>query len=296
MSGSCPVGTNSPIRATKSAPQVQLFSPDPGGGRNEGASSDSGAACRIFSLWAAMSPTSGLGDAIGRGRGRSGGRADAAEDAAAEDRNDSEARGVARATVEAGPSRRWRRRCASRRSTWRLTEARRERNAAISAIRARSLCIRLSWSLVSRFTGAGSRFTHSRPICWTMMQIPESIGEPGGGGKAKPRLKAGMSRDPPPLAGAVGPLRPGTGQLDDQHAAAQTIPQKWRRLRLELGRLSFRLRVLTGGRSAHTISLFRQRLALANQLIAPNLAQYGRGATRRLSAGRAHSPQSFREP
>lgn len=46
---------------------------------------------------------------------------------------------------------------------------------------------------------------------------------------------------PPPAAGALGPLRPDSGGLADRHAAAQPIPQKWRRFDLELGELRFSL-------------------------------------------------------
>jgi hypothetical protein len=63
---------------------------------------------------------------------------------------------------------------------------------------------------------------------------------------------------PPPAAGALGPLRPNTGQLDDQHAAPQPIPQKWQRMQLELGEFRFDY----GDRASidQAMSRFRQRL------------------------------------
>lgn len=38
----------------------------------------------------------------------------------------------------------------------------------------------------------------------------------------------------PPASGAVGPLRPGAGRLEDRHAAPQPIPQKWRRIEISI--------------------------------------------------------------
>src|SRR3546814_12484775 len=50
----------------------------------------------------------------------------------------------------------------------------------------------------------------------------------------------GDGEEGPPIAsGALGPLRPDAGRLEDRHAAAQPITQKWRRhlLRLDHGTL-----------------------------------------------------------
>src|SRR3546814_3274557 len=45
----------------------------------------------------------------------------------------------------------------------------------------------------------------------------------------------GDGEEGPPIAsGALGPLRPDAGRLEDRHAAAQPIPQKWRRHILRL--------------------------------------------------------------
>lgn len=44
---------------------------------------------------------------------------------------------------------------------------------------------------------------------------------------------------PEPASGAIAALRPGSGNIDDQFAAPQPIPQKWRRVHLELGEFRF---------------------------------------------------------
>jgi hypothetical protein len=44
---------------------------------------------------------------------------------------------------------------------------------------------------------------------------------------------------PPPVSGAIRSLRSGCGRIDDHFAAPQPIPQKWRRMPLELGEVRF---------------------------------------------------------
>src|SRR3546814_6989666 len=73
----------------------------------------------------------------------------------------------------------------------------------------------------------------------------------------------GDGEEGPPIAsGALGPLRPDAGRLEDRHAAAQPIPQKWRRhiLRLDPVTLAItdpaaRLAASTARSAEHTSEL-----------------------------------------
>lgn len=57
-----------------------------------------------------------------------------------------------------------------------------------------------------------------------------------GGPAEEPQTEAegADAEGPPPASGPLGPLRPGTGRLEDRHAEPQPIPQKWRRFDLPL--------------------------------------------------------------
>lgn len=166
--------------------------------------------------------------------------ADLAEEAAAEDSSDGEARGLARATSEAAA--RVEQVAAARRyQTSRRTAARRERSALISAIR-REAFDRAFAELGIRFVaGAAPGRTVTAADIVDQDTTAATVSDEDLVEPVDPETPAegGDEAGPPPGAGAVGPLAPGAGQLDDRHAAPQPIPQKWRRWPLDLGEFRF---------------------------------------------------------
>lgn len=162
--------------------------------------------------------------------------ADSAEEAAAEDRSDAEARGVAQTTAAAahraeGIAQARRAQADSR------TAARRERNAAISAIRRRAFDVAFA-ELGIRISGAGGeRLVTAADLVDQDGDV--AVEDDAAPSESEQAAESGDEAGPPPAAGAVGVLRPGAGQLADQHAAPQPIPQKWRRMRLQLGEVRF---------------------------------------------------------
>jgi len=168
--------------------------------------------------------------------------ADAAEEAASESGDDAEARGLVRATAQAADRAeqvaRARSATLDRRST-----ARRERIAVVAAIR-RSAFDRAFAELGINLVPAGGDSQPVRPVGSadlagdvgdvtapdgvdaTVEEVSETAAEVEEGG-------------PAPGAGAAGALRPGVGRIDDRHAQPQPIPQKWRKLRLDLSEIRF---------------------------------------------------------
>jgi hypothetical protein len=183
--------------------------------------------------------------------------ADAAEELAAEDQNDPEARGVARATAEAAHRADG---VASARGayTTRLTAARRDRNLAVSAMR-RAAFDQAFAELGIRFTAAaGARLLTAADLLEREDGSEADTEDALDAAESEAPSEAGDESGPPPLAGALGPLRPGAGRIDDHHAAPQPIPHKWRRLRLELGELRFNYG--DAAMVAAAITQFRQRI------------------------------------
>ncbi|HEY2664173.1 MAG TPA: hypothetical protein VGI47_07520, partial [Candidatus Binataceae bacterium] len=167
--------------------------------------------------------------------------ADAAEELQAESGGgDAEARGVARATVQVA-ERAERVARARQGESSRRTAARRDRIAAIAAIR-REAFDRAFAELGIRLVNSGPEGAAERPVTAADLAEPE----PSDVSEAAPQELLPETQgtieaegEPPPAAGAVGLVRPGVGRIDDHHAAPQPIPQKWRRLSLELDESRF---------------------------------------------------------
>ncbi|HVA11904.1 MAG TPA: helicase-related protein [Stellaceae bacterium] len=184
------------------------------------------------------------GDALAEAE-RARDTADQADLTAAE-QGDAESRGHNRAAQEA--AQRLERVAAARQNTvqQRVT-ARRERNAAVAAIRREAFSrafAELGVSLRDSRAGAGAE----RPIRAddlesdigsedTQPDIPAPLAE------AEQRdEQTGPPSDGEPAAVAAGTvivLRPDAGILDDRIAGRQAIPMKWRRFRLDLGEFRF---------------------------------------------------------
>ena len=129
----------------------------------------------------------------------------------------------------------------------RRAQLRRERIAAVAEIR-REAFDRAFRELGIRLVTTGSDGAIGRPV--TSGDLDESAqsevieagieaalaGEQNINGSAR---ADDFSEELPVAAGATGPLQPDVGRIDDQFAAPQPIPQKWRRMILELGEFRF---------------------------------------------------------
>jgi hypothetical protein len=152
-----------------------------------------------------------------------------------------EARGIARAAAETA-ERAERAAAAHQSRTRQRIAARNERNSAIAAIRREAFDRVFAELGINIVTGSAER----RPLSSDDLaeseqtQIVESGIEDAREQDASADASEPQPADgPPPAAGAVGPLRPGTGRIDDHFAAPQPIPQKWRRVSLQLGSFRF---------------------------------------------------------
>ncbi|MGH6877947.1 MAG: hypothetical protein ACREHV_11315, partial [Rhizomicrobium sp.] len=151
-----------------------------------------------------------------------------------------EARGIARAAAETAERAERAATAHQTRSRQRIA-ARSERNAAIAAIRREAFdraFVELGINIVTAAAG-------SRPL------IAGDLAE----GEHTEVIEAGIEdaqdqttvadtspeaeEGPPPATGAVGPVRPEAGRIDDRFAASQPIPQKWRRWPLPLDTFTF---------------------------------------------------------
>jgi hypothetical protein len=147
---------------------------------------------------------------------------------------DAEARGLAKAAIIAA-ERAEQVAEARKRATDERLAARRERNTAIAALR-RSAFDRAAAELGIQLRPAGQRT--ARPLKaedlaeqpQTEAELPEDTTAAGSGAPADEEVVA---------SGAAAEVRVGAGTLDDQHAAPQPIPQKWKRFSLELGEFRF---------------------------------------------------------
>lgn len=153
-----------------------------------------------------------------------------------------EARGMARGAAEAA-NRAEQSAAAHRAQTQRRLARRNTRNAQIAAIR-REAFDRAFAELGIRIVPANG---DARPV--TAADLDESESEVIEAGledvetTADPEHEesAEAEEGPPPATGALGPLRAAAGRIDDQFAAPQAIPQKWRRITLALGSFPFDL-------------------------------------------------------
>jgi hypothetical protein len=168
--------------------------------------------------------------------------ADAAEDASADQGSvDVEARGVARATAQA--AQRAEAVAQGRRDLQeRRTATRRERISAIATIR-REAFDRAFAELGIRLMEPGQDGAAVRLVASTdLLDDVDDVTAPDNNEPAAEALEVPeetAEEGPQPAAGAIGTLRPGGGRIDDNHAAPQPIPQKWRRIHLSLGEFSF---------------------------------------------------------
>lgn len=152
-----------------------------------------------------------------------------------------EARGIARAAAETA-ARAERAAAAHQARTRQRVTARNERNAAIAAIRREAFDRVFAELGINIVTGsAGGRALSSADLAeGEQTQIVESgIEDAQEHDAAADAVPPEPEEGSPPAAGAVGPLRPGTGRIDDHFAAPQPIPQKWRRVPLQLGSFRF---------------------------------------------------------
>lgn len=167
--------------------------------------------------------------------------ADAAEELQVEGGGgDAEARGVARATVQVA-ERAERVARARQGESSRRTAARRDRIAAIAAIR-REAFDRAFAELGIRLVTRGPEGAVERPVTAADLAEPEpSDVSEAAPQEVLPETQGTIEAEggPLPAVGAVGLVRPGVGRIDDQHAAPQPIPQKSRRLSLELDEFRF---------------------------------------------------------
>jgi hypothetical protein len=171
--------------------------------------------------------------------------ADQAEQTAAE-QDDAEARGHNQAG-QATAQRLEQVATARARSVQQRLTARRERNAAVAAIRREAFS--------RAFAELGIRLLDARPGAARERAVQaEDLATDIGSENTQPDVPAPLAEvearnaavGPPAdgesaavAAAAVIMLRPGAGVLDDQIAERQPIPMKWRRFRLELGEFRF---------------------------------------------------------
>lgn len=167
--------------------------------------------------------------------------ADAAEEALAERGDDAELRGAARAATQTA-ERAEQVAQARRESLDRRAAGRRERIEAIAAIRREAFdraFRELGINLVPVDTVGGPiRPVASGDLTRDVDDVSAPDSNPADDGPAEtPGDEA--NGGPAPGSGAAGALRPGAGRLEDRHAAPQPIPQKWRKVPLDLGEFTF---------------------------------------------------------
>ena len=167
--------------------------------------------------------------------------ADAAEEALAEGGDDTELRGTARAATQSA-ERAEQVAHARRESLDRRAVSRRERIAAIAAIR-REAFDRAFTELGINLVPADPDGEPARPVAsGDLAREVDDVSAPDD--NPADELPAETPADeanggPAPASGAAGAIRPGVGRLDDRHATPQPIPQKWRKVPLNLGEFSF---------------------------------------------------------
>lgn len=165
----------------------------------------------------------------------------AAEEALAERGDDAELRGAARAATHTA-ERAEQVAQARRESLDRRAAGRRERIAAIAAIR-REAFDRAFRELGINLVPADSASEPTRPVAsGDLAHDVDDVSAPDDdpAGEGPPETPGDEANGgPAPGSGAAGALRPGAGRLEDQHAAPQPIPQKWRKVPLNLGEFTF---------------------------------------------------------
>lgn len=168
--------------------------------------------------------------------------ADAAQEAASERGDDAEARGVVRAAAQAADRAeqvaRARHEVLDRRST-----ARRERIAAVAAIRRTAFdraFAQLGINLLpADAEGQTIRTVGSADLAGDIDDVSAPDGADATATEVSETAVEAEDGGPAPGTGAAGALRPGVGHIDDHHAQPQPIPQKWRRVRLDLSEVRF---------------------------------------------------------
>jgi hypothetical protein len=186
------------------------------------------------------------GDALAEAE-RARDAADQAEQTAADQgESDLEARGQSRA-AQATAQRLEQLAAARQQGVQQRLAARRERNAAVAAIR-REAYSRAFAELGVRLQEARAGAAAARAV--QADDLATDIGSEDRRPDMPAPLEEAISGNAPPLAptdgeptavaaGAVIVLRPGAGVLDDQIAERQPIPMRWRRFRLDLGDFRF---------------------------------------------------------
>ena len=153
--------------------------------------------------------------------------------------DDAEARGAAQANVEVA-ERAERIARARQGESARRTAARRDRIAAIAAIRRKAFDRAFAELGIHLVTGGPDGVVERLITAADLAEPERSDVSEATSETILPETEETIEEEgPPPATGAVGLVRPGVGRVDDHHAAPQPIPQKWRRLSLELGEFRF---------------------------------------------------------
>lgn len=157
-------------------------------------------------------------------------RADLAEETA--QGGDTEAQGDARAAVVTADR-------AEQAAAARAAAAARRRAARIERSRQRTEIRRAAFDRAFRelnITLNTDGIQGSRPLTADDLLEPETsdVSRVDEAADAEEPSEDDPEHGPAPATGALGPLRPGAGRLEDRHAAPQPIPPKWRRVALSL--------------------------------------------------------------
>lgn len=157
-------------------------------------------------------------------------RADLAEEAA--QGGDAEAQGDARAAAATADR-------AEQAAEARAASAARRRSARIERSRQRTEIRRAAFDRAFRelnITLNTNGSQEARPLTADDLLEPETsdVSRADEAPDVEPPAEDDPEHGPAPATGALGPLRPGAGRLEDRHAAPQPIPQKWRRVPLTL--------------------------------------------------------------
>lgn len=220
---------------------------------------------RVAQLPAVAAPeeTDQAGEAVARAEATNDEveRVDAAREETGQ--NDAETRGTTRAAVEAA-GRAAQAAEAFRVQNLRRAQSRRERTETISTIRREAFDLAFAEHGIQLLSNDRSqtRIITSSDLDEAERSDVVEAGIEDAESILQVSPPAGTAQDegegPPPAAGAVGALRSTAGNIEDRHAEPQPIPQKWRRLRLDLG--EFRFEVSNDDARAAAASAFSDRL------------------------------------
>ena len=151
-----------------------------------------------------------------------------------------EGRGIARAAAETAERAERAAAAHQTRSRQRIA-ARNERNATVAAIRREAfdrVFVELGINIVT--ASAGSRPLNAGDLAEGENTEVLEVGiEDAQERETLAQTPPEPEEGPPTATGAVGPVRPQAGRIDDHFAAPQPIPQKWRRWPVPLGAFTF---------------------------------------------------------